>query len=188
MWSGRPVRVKRLKLLLLDANIIIELHEMGIWEQVVDLCDVHVSEYIINHEALHFYENGNKNKIHSINLSPDVGAGKITTFAVDKKTVLEFKQSFEKSYFDILDAGEVESLAYLVNSSQPYCICSGDKIVYRVLGSLYLSDRGISLEEIFQTIGYSQKVKHQYSRSFREALSAEGFADGIQSKAFKKNK
>ena len=53
----------------------------------------------------------------------------------------------------IVDAGEAESLAFLVHQNDDYRISSGDAIVYKVLGNLNLGDQGISLEEILGTCG-----------------------------------
>lgn len=44
----------------------------------------------------------------------------------------------------IVDAGEAESLAFLVHQNDDYRISSGDAIVYKVLGNLNLGDQGIS--------------------------------------------
>jgi hypothetical protein len=35
---------KRLSFLLLDANIIIELWRLGLWNRLVELCDIHVGQ------------------------------------------------------------------------------------------------------------------------------------------------
>jgi hypothetical protein len=56
--------------------------------------------------------------------------------------------SFDSSYIEKLDAGEAESLAYLMNAHDEHSICSADAIVYRVLGNVDRGHQGASLEEV----------------------------------------
>ncbi len=164
--------MKKLRLLLLDANVMIMLHELGLWDKTVDLCDIHLAGTVIDEEALFFRDsNGDE---HSIDLLADIASAKVIRFDVGVSLINAFKTRFRSDYFDALDPGEAESLTYLVNSKERYHICSADKIVYRVLGYLYLADQGISLEEVLQRIGQSRKVDHEYSKSYREYWSSEG--------------
>jgi hypothetical protein len=36
----------KFKLLILDAGVVIRLHEFGVWNQVLDQCDVHLSRIV----------------------------------------------------------------------------------------------------------------------------------------------
>ena len=45
-------RMKKLKLLLLDANVVIELFEKGIWEKVVERCEIYLAGTVVD-EAQH---------------------------------------------------------------------------------------------------------------------------------------
>ncbi len=38
--------MKKFRLLLLDANIVIELFGQGIWDRVIDLCDIHLARTV----------------------------------------------------------------------------------------------------------------------------------------------
>lgn len=57
----------KFSLLPLDANVIIQLFEFGIWDQFLDRCEVHVSKTIVRNEVL-FYEDSNGEQ-QAINLS-----------------------------------------------------------------------------------------------------------------------
>jgi len=173
--------VKKLKLLLLDANVVITLHELGLWDKVADRCDLHIAGTVIDHEAL-FFRNKSGDR-QPIDLSHEVTSGKITRFDLDASQISVFRGRFRPGYFDVLDPGESESLAYLLISKLEFNICSGDKIVYRVLGALLMSDRGVSLEEILHMIGESRQVSHEYTKTYREHWSNAGFRDGIQGMA-----
>lgn len=43
--------MSRLKLLILDACVVIQLHELGRWQQVVEQCDIHLSEIVARREV-----------------------------------------------------------------------------------------------------------------------------------------
>ncbi|NLN76661.1 MAG: hypothetical protein GX139_10160 [Armatimonadetes bacterium] len=173
--------MKKIKLLLLDSNVVITLCELGLWNKVLNRCDIHLAGSIIEDEAL-YYRDGQGSE-HPIDLSADIASGELTRYDVDASDVHAFKNRFRPGYFDALHAGESESLAYLVTCKEEFTICSGDKIVYRVLGALLLKDRGISLEEVLQQIGESPKVNYEYSKRYREHWSGEGFREGLQGMA-----
>jgi hypothetical protein len=175
--------MKKFHLLLLDANIVIELFRQGIWERVVELCDVHLARTVAEVEA-HFYKDANGER-QDFDLNPYIKAGKITIFDVALSELTAFCSKFDITYFDRLDLGEAESLAYLVNSSETYQICSADKIVFRVLGNLNRRDQGISLEELLQQIGLGRELSRPFSKVFRETLTTKGSQERIQDTGWK---
>ena len=60
-------------------------------------------------------------------------------------------------------------MASTIAGQQQNClICSGDAIVYRVLGATGRSDQGISLQEILDRIGQTKSLAWQYTKEFRE--------------------
>lgn len=134
--------MKKLQLLLFDANVVIMLHELQCWNEVVDRCDIHIAGTIIDLEA-NYYRDQNNDQCR-IDLTDQIATGKIMRFEVGLSSVNEFIQRFKPSFLDALDPGETESLTYLVNSDQKYRICSADKIVYRVLGALNRTHQGRS--------------------------------------------
>lgn len=169
--------MKRFRLLLLDANIVIELFRQGIWDRVVEVCDVHLSRMVAEIEA-HFYEDEIGEK-HYFDLTPDVEAGRITVFDVPVSGLQTFLASFDASYLERLDPGEAESLAFLLNSDDPYLICSADSIVYKVLGNLNRAEQGISLEEVLQRTGLGRNLAWQFTKRFREKWTRKGFEEGL---------
>jgi hypothetical protein len=176
--SKRLWAMPKLKLLILDAGAVIHLHELGVWQQVVDTCDVHLSEIVANDEVL--FQPGDDDKYgEPIDLQPLIGSGKIQIFNVAPSDVEAFRNKFDPAYLGDLDAGEAESLAYMHKSSDDYIISSGDAIVYRVLGNIGWEERGVSLEELLQRIGLGRQVSGPYTKAFREKLSATGKTDSI---------
>lgn len=174
--------MKKLSLLLLDANIVIILHELGIWDKVIEQCDIYLSGTVIDLEAKYWED---KNEIrHTIDLTNCLSKGVIKRFDLDSSEIEGFRQKYGAMYIEKLDPGEAESLAFLFREQEKYIICSSDGIVYRLLGAEFASDRGLSLEEILIRIGLQRSLPHQFTKEFRERYSDQGFKEGFQGTAF----
>jgi len=169
--------MKRFRLLLLDAGIVIELLRQGIWDRLVEACDVHLSRTVAETEA-HFYEDADGEKQH-FDLAPDVESGRITVFDVLPSELARFRSCFDPSYFERLDTGEAESLAYLLNAEEPCLICSADSIVFKVLGNLDKAGQGVSLEEVLQQTGLTRQLEWPFTKAFRERWTRAGFRDEL---------
>ena len=168
---------KKFRLLLFDANIVIKLFEMDLWDRLLEYCDVHLSRTIAG-EA-HFFED-NEGERHDFDLSAYEASGAITVFDVSLAQDAELTKPFGPAYIERFDPGEREALAHLVTSSDPYVICSADSIVFETLGFLNRADQGISLEEFLQQTGFGRPMPWQFSKAFRERYSKDGFGDHLQ--------
>lgn len=167
----------RLHLLLVDAVVVIHLHELGLWEPVLKLCDVHLSRGII--DEAHFYTD-EYGVSHTIELSQYEASKRIVVHDVSLAEIEPLRRQFGQDILEKLDPGEAELLAILYNNSfDEYKICSADKIVFRVLGALRLSEQGVSLEEVLKTVGITHVVGQAYSKKYREQYSRKGFEEGI---------
>lgn len=174
---------KKFPLLLLDADVVIELHCLGIWDQVVERCDVHVARSIANDEALYFKdEQGGDCRI---DLSSFEGERKITVFDVAIAELERIKGQFDPTYLERFHSGETESFVCLLNSAETCLICSGDKIVYKVLGNLNRGEQGISVEELLQGIGLGCTTRHQFTRQYRQHSTKKGGQERIQDRGYK---
>jgi hypothetical protein len=170
--------MKTFRLLLLDANVVIELKRHGIWDRVTDLCDVHLARTIVSTEA-HFYEDDDGDAQH-FDLNEDAEAGRVTVFDIEASKLDAFFAQFDRAYLAKLDPGESESLAFLLSSEDPCLICSADAIVYRVLGNIEKRDLGVSLEEVLRRIGLSRSLAWQFSKGFREKWMKNGFDECLR--------
>ena len=169
----------KLKLLILDAGVVIYLHEIGLWQQVVANCDLYLSRIVVEKEIL-FQKSEQDEYSYDINLSPMIKSGAITVFDVSVSDLKTFRSQFDLLYLGDLDDGESESLAYLVKQSPDFLISSGDAIVYRVLGNLNRGEQGISLEEILQKLGLGRAVQNPYTKRFRDQYTKQGEQDMIR--------
>jgi len=169
---------KKFRLLLLDANIVIELFRLGIWGNLVDVCDIHLSRIVADREAQFFRDEDGQR--HDFDLTPYEEAGQINVFGMTPSDLTAFLDKFDPVYFEKLDPGEAESLAFLLNSEPDCKLCSADKIVFRVLGNLHLAEQGISLEEILAQTGLARPLRQEFSKTYRELWTRKGFEERLQ--------
>ena len=97
--------MKKLRLLLLDANVVIRLIEYGLWDQVVDKCEVLLARIVIEKEVK-FYHGEKQDQI--IDLSPDEKSGRITVVEVEGSDLDAFLDKFDPIYLEKLDPGEAD--------------------------------------------------------------------------------
>ena len=168
--------MKKFKLLLLDTNVVIKALELNLWQKLIEPCDIWLADSVIQEAVFFTTDDGVQ---HTIDLSQDINENRITKFELQPSELTEFRRLFDPSYFEKLDDGETESLAFLINSQEEFLICSADKIIYRILGNLKRSGQGISLEEILQQIGLGVGLPRQFTKTYREEWSRKGFAEGL---------
>ncbi len=168
--------MKKFRLLLLDANVVIEISRYGLWDQIIFRCDIHLARTVI--DEAHFYLNDDGDQI-PIDLTPHIDVGSITVFDLRPADLNGLRAQFDPGYFEKLDPGETESLAYLLQQGNDCQICSADKIVYRVLGNMHRSEQGVSLEEVLNQTGLGRKLPREFSRDYREQWTQKGFQEGL---------
>lgn len=168
---------KKFSLLLLDADIVISLFKLGIWDQVIERCDIHLAKTV--EKEAHFYED-ERGQRHDFSLEEYSRQGRITVYDMSISELKAFLDLFDTTYLDKLDPGETESLVFLISNSPECKLASADKIVYRILGNIDRSDQGISLEEILEQIGLGCELPYPLSRKYREKWTAKGFAEKMQ--------
>lgn len=176
----------KLKLLILDANVVIYLQEKSLWRSLLERCEVFLSRLVAEHEV-RYYHGTDWDEI--IDLTPDIEAGLVQVFDVPVSSLQRFRGQFDLPYLGDLDDGEAESLAFMAEATEPYVISSGDAIVYRILGNLNRAEAGLSLEEILQHIGLARRdLPRQYKREFREAHTRTGQQDAIQGRGCRRGR
>lgn len=167
----------KFRLLLLDANIVIYLHELELWGAFTEKCSVTLTRTVV--EESQFWEDSQGTR-HFIDLQPDIDGKRIQCEDVTLSTINDFKNKYGPVYLDRLDDGEVESLAFLTSNNDKWIISSADEIVFKVLGREGRSEQGISLEEILQKIGLSQSaLRPHFTKQFRDRITRKGQIDRI---------
>jgi len=171
---------KSIRLLLLDANVVLELHRLGLWSGVVERCEVLLARTVLDESKYFEKDDGNQERIE---LGREIETGRIKIVDVPLAALNSFQQRFRATFLERLDPGELESLAHLVEIDRGCSISSADAIVWRTLGALRLGDQGASLEEILGRIGQTRKLAEHFTKRSRELWTKKGFDEGLRGEA-----
>lgn len=168
--------MKKLRFLLLDAGPIIRFYELGIWDELVERCDITICRTVVNEAkwASQDFED------IRIDLDRDEQEGRIHVEDVELPVLKKFYDRFDTSYRTCIHDGEEETLAFLSNSPEEWLLCTSDGSVFRTLGLLGKAEQGVSLEKVLSQIGLGRSVEWKYSERFRLKYTQLGQADGIQ--------
>jgi hypothetical protein len=175
--------MKRFPCLVLDANVIILLFQHGLWDAVVERCELILSEIVVEEADFFIDDSGVQ---HRINLQPDIDAGRVRVVAIAVTEVAAFRARFDPLYVQKLDDGETESLAFCLREGDPYRLCSSDAIVFKVLSVVDRSEQGVSLEEVLQVVGLGRPLSRQFTKAFREECRSRGLQDRLAGIGLKK--
>jgi hypothetical protein len=167
---------------MLDANVIIKLHELALWEKAVANIDIHLAQTVV--DEAHFWIDAAGER-QEIDLSSDIEANRITVFEMDAVELANFLARFDTVYRPEIDPGELESIAWMDKSPEDYLFSSADLAVYRVLGLLGRGEQGISLEELLQRLGNTKQLEPRFSRAVREKFTKVGQQDKVRGRGFK---
>ncbi len=154
--------MKRLR--LLDADVVIDLHSLGLFEKMCRAYEVYVTQEVYE-EATYFKKGGSKN---SINI-----AGKVT---VIKNVELEGLEKVEKEAKEarlVIDPGESTSIAYINQTDEKMTFCSCDKAAIKLISYMELDQKTISLERALRDIGYHKRnlYPRHYEKTFKTAVN-----------------
>ena len=162
------------RLLLLDADVVIDLYSLGLFEKICRAYDVYVTQEVYE-EATYFKKGGSKNPI---NIADKV--------VVIKNVDLEGLEKVEKEAKEarlVIDPGESTSIAYINQTEERMTFCSCDKAALKLISYMELEQKAISLEKSLRDIGYHKRNLYQrhYEKTFKAAVN-EGKALRIQFK------
>ncbi len=87
-----------LKCVLLDANVIIEAHEVGIWKKLIDKVEIVVSSIVAHKESL-FYSELEGGIPEPINLKRLIQDGKIKEISARPEEMADFLNYFDRVFY-----------------------------------------------------------------------------------------
>lgn len=146
MTSGRTSRPS---CVLLDANVVITAHELGVWDWLVRVFRVSVPSIVVRTEALHYHPSKQPWRSVPIHLQEQVASGDIEELTVTAEDIARVLSVFDASFVGGLHAGETEGLALLQTGRAGNAqFCSGDALAIQALAMLGFGDRGVSLQTL----------------------------------------
>jgi len=164
------------KLLLLDADVVIDLHSLDLFEKIGKAYDVYVTREVFK-EAAYFKKSGSRIPINI--------ADKATVIKdVDLESLKEVHKEAKEARLGI-DPGESTSIAYINQTEEEMIFCSCDKAAIRLISYMGLEQKSISLEKTLRDIGYHEKnlYPRHYGKTFKICIK-EGKTLRIQFKKF----
>jgi len=152
-----------LKLWLLDADVIIDLLDLGIFDTLVKNAEIFASETVAG--EVKSYNQG-LNNIQIDFKATYVATGKVATRSVPVCLIEAIRSTLPGLRRESIDLGELESLAVLQNETA-LTFCSCDAAAIRALPFMGCSERGISTEQMLKLSGLSaQGLKERHTEKY----------------------
>lgn len=170
-------------LLLLDADVIIDLHRVGLWKQITKFHQINIPSIIL-HREVYFYEDDNGAR-HNINLDEEIGIT-INELSCSAEELLSFKENFDRVFQEELHDGEKEALI-LLQKKDELVLCTCDHAAIKALALLDLSDQSISFESMLKKAGINKKLEFKHTEKRFKKILSEGSIMKIQGRGLKKN-
>lgn len=157
-----------------DADTIINLHQIGLWEKLVEAYEIFVPATIVG-EARYYFDDEHQKQ--PIDLRAQVAEGRISELSAGVQDILELSRWLSGDIQEGLGAGETEALALIVSGAfGEGWFTTSDRLAIETLAALGFSERGIALEEALRLAGYTLS---RQARSYRQ-LTKEYFSTHIR--------
>lgn len=154
------------KLLLLDADVVIDLHALGLFEKISNTYHICLTRSIFE-EARYYRKDGAKIAIDIIK--------EVTIIEnVDLENLKKVQREAREARLGI-DPGESTSIAYLIQIEEEITFCSCDQAAIRLISYMELEQKSISLENAFDPLDIMAKtcIRDILRRPSRQPLKKE---------------
>lgn len=138
-----------MKLWLLDADVVIDLLALDVFDKLVELHQVHVASTVAG-EVLHCVREGTKVSVDF--RGTYIEAGRVTEVSASADELADVINKLPPMKREVLHPGELESIAVLLRE-EDLVFCSCDAATIRILPVFDLSERGISTEALLRQSG-----------------------------------
>jgi len=144
------------RLLLLDADVIIWLHQVGLWDPILKNYEIHVASTVLN-EVTHYCDDFGR-KI-AIDLASRIDNNELKEIGADSLQLKDLVDRLPRDKIELHD-GELESLAIVYhNLVKGMNVCLIDRAAIIGMAYLEIDDKGMSVEEVLVNCGLSGKWK-----------------------------
>ena len=163
------------KLLLLDADVIIDLHTLGLFEKINKAYDINLTRNVFE-EARYYKKDGVK---------IDIDIKGVTIIEnVDLESLKKVQEEAKEARL-AMDPGESTSIAYLTQTEEEITFCSCDQAAIKLISYMELEQKAISLEKALRNAGHQGKnlYPRHLEKTFKKCVQ-EGKTLRIQFKKF----
>jgi hypothetical protein len=155
------------KLLLLDADVVIDLHSLGLFEKMSKSYNLFVTREVC--EEAKFYRKRNQK------IPIKIGEG-VTVIDDIQVEFLEAVRKEAREARVAIDPGESTSIAYILQSERDMTLCLCDKAAIKLMAYMNLEQNAISVEKILRNAGHHTKLYPRHLESSYRACIKEGKA------------
>jgi hypothetical protein len=165
-----------LKLVILDANVIIELFRRSLFNSILSRYQINIPE-IIKEECI-YYLNDDGKRI-DLNLDQYVTEGKLKVIFADGASYLKLTRELNDDFYRGIDDGEKEALAIIhASNDETLLFCSGDLPAIKALGVIGKSSQAISLETLLDDIGAKNlKLRAHFTKQLVDKEAGKAFQE-----------
>ena len=146
-----------MKLWLLDADVIIKLLELDVFDRLADKHELHVAATVVD-EVKYYRRDGQKVPVDF--RSAYVASGRVVEATATVAQMQDIINRLPLLKQQVIHAGELESLAVLVQR-EDLTLCTFDAAAIRTLPFLDASDRSVSAERLLQSSGLKLSPGHK---------------------------
>ena len=150
------------KLLLLDADVVIDLHSLGLFEKINKAYDIYLTRNVFE-EARYYKKDG---------LKIEIDVKDITIIEnIDLESLKKVQREAKEARLGI-DAGEAMSIAYLTQTEEEITFCTCDLAAIKLISYMELDQKSISLEKALRSAGYHEKKLYprHLEKTFKAAV------------------
>ena len=151
------------KLLLLDADVVIDLHTLGLFDRINKGFEIQITKTVLD-EASYFKSGGARTKIDIRN--------RVT---VIENVAVEHLQTVRNEAKEArlgIDPGEMEAIACLIQEHEGLIFCTCDQAAIKLLAFMNLEERSVSIEKALRSTGYQKKnlYPRHWEKTFTECI------------------
>jgi hypothetical protein len=168
--------VNPLKLWLLDADVVIKLLELSVFDKLAKLHQLHIASTVIN--EVKFYKKDNQ-KIQVNFRREYVESGRVIEVIASASEMQQVLLKLPPLKRDAIHPGEIESLSILVRDDT-LTLCTFDAAAIRAVPFIDASDRVISAERLLQTSGLMLSPGHKLDPRLTEKYFQSNLSIGQQ--------
>ena len=154
------------KLLLLDADVIIDLHTLGLFEKIKKAYDICLTRNVFE-EARYYRKDG-------LEIDIDIKDVTIIIENIDLESLRKVHREAKEARLGI-DPGESTSIAYLTQTEEEITFCTCDQAAIKLISYMELERKSISLEKALQKLDIMKRnfIRDILRRSSRRMLKKE---------------
>ena len=164
-----------MKLVILDANVIIELFSQGIFDALIKRFSIKLPKTI--KDECQYYSDQSNVEIQ-IDWEPYIKGGQVEEVAASAQEYGELVKKLKDDFHRGIDPGELEAIALIcAQEDDDLFFCSGDLPSLKAMGVLGKGNQAVSLENLLKSAGMPRKLKHQFSEARKQQEITKAFAE-----------